>query len=149
MAGFGLKPLTRFLTTFCCVLMFTTTALQGANFFNPSGSQTIALEASSSIVALSNKPVSAMDQTAREMVDEVVGAGTSDRIQGQVDEAIGAATQQVSTTPSQQVKGSLKQVQGQVEQSIGRTKQTAEDLGSQVQAASEEFVKSVQDAFDR
>lgn len=83
---------------------------------------------------------------ASDVVDNVAGAGTSDKIEGNVDEAVGTVKRNVGET-SGQVEGAAKQAEGKIKQGVGELKEEASETGSEIEDTSENFIDSVKDFF--
>lgn len=84
--------------------------------------------------------------SVEQAVDNVVGAGTTNQVQGQIEESLGGAKRQLDKTTGQ-ADGVAKQVTGRAQKDIGRTQQAAEETAESIEDSAEGFVDSVKDFF--
>ncbi|MEM9925654.1 MAG: CsbD family protein [Cyanobacteria bacterium P01_D01_bin.50] len=78
--------------------------------------------------------------------DTVLGAGTSDKIEGKAEQAVGNVKQNIGKI-SGQVEGLAKQAQGRAKEDIGRTKDTAEDVADKIEDTTESTADGILDFF--
>lgn len=80
-------------------------------------------------------------------VDDVIGEGTSNQIEGKVQRDLGKAERSIGKVTGQ-AEGAADQVTGKVKSDIGRTQEAAEDLGDTAEDAGEGLVDSIKDLFN-
>lgn len=83
---------------------------------------------------------------AQETLDDTFGAGTSDQVEGQIEQATGAVQQKAGELTGQ-VQGAVKQVQGKAKEDIGQVKEATEEASSEVKETSEGIVDKVKGFF--
>lgn len=90
-------------------------------------------------------------ERAESQLDEAAGAGTSDQIQGRIQEGIGQIKEQagdLTDNPQKQAEGIADQVKGRVQSSAGQAKSAAEDLSEEAEDKANGVVESVKDFFN-
>ncbi|MDJ0694183.1 CsbD family protein [Mastigocoleus sp. MO_188.B34] len=87
-----------------------------------------------------------LKQKAKGNFDKVLGAGSSDKLEGNVEQAVGNTQQNLGKVTGQS-KGLAKQVEGRAKQDIGRTKDAAQDLASDIENKTDNAVDSIRDFF--
>ena len=97
---------------------------------------------------LATDVIQQMDRKAKSDLDEVAGAGTSDRLEGKVDRAAGKAKQELGKAQGQ-VEGAVQQAKGKAKEDIGTTKQAIENAADNVEDASDSAIDSVKNFFSR
>lgn len=90
--------------------------------------------------------VEKLDRKAKSDLDAVVGAGTSDKLEGQVDEAVGTVERNLGKMGGE-AEGAAKQAKGQAKQSMGEAKSAIDEAADNVEEASEGFMDSVKGFF--
>lgn len=85
-------------------------------------------------------------EKAKNDVDKVLGAGTSDRIEGLTEQTVGNIEQNLGKV-SGQAKGLAKQAQGRAKEDIGRTKNAAEDIADKIEDTTESTADGILDFF--
>lgn len=99
------------------------------------------------VIAFGSSDASNLKQKAKSDFDAVAGAGSSDKLEGNVEQAIGSAQQNLGKVTGQ-AKGVAKQVEGRAKQDIGRTKDAAQDVASDVEDKTDSAVDSIRDFFN-
>lgn len=75
-------------------------------------------------------------------INEVFGAGTTDKIQGKAEQDIGTVQKNVGQV-QEKAEGTVKELKGRSKQDIGEVKNRLEKAGSKLEDASESAVDSV------
>ncbi len=106
-------------------------------------------------MADSSKAGEVMSARATAELDRMAGEGTSDRLEGAVQETtgrikrgVGEATGQFEGT-TDQMEGAADQVKGGIKRDVGRAKGAAADAGDDIQDTADGVVESIKDFFDR
>ena len=86
------------------------------------------------------------DAQGKSALDRIVGAGTSNQIEGKVDQAIGKTQEELGNTRGR-VEGSAKQFEGQMEENIGKAKGMVEKAAYDAEDKSENLIESVKSFF--
>lgn len=94
----------------------------------------------------SSNPIQDLGQKTKDTLDQTMGSGTSEQIEGQIEEATGTVQRKAGEITGQ-AEGAMKQVKGKAKQDLGKVKGTAEEAGSQLQETSEGVVEKVKDFF--
>ena len=81
-------------------------------------------------------------------INEVFGAGTTDKIEGKAEQDIGTIQKNVGQV-KENTKGTVKQIKGRAKQDIGETKNRLEQAGSNLEDASESALDSVKSLFGK
>lgn len=87
------------------------------------------------------------DAKGKSALDRVVGAGTSNQIEGKVNQAIGNTQEELGNTKGR-VEGSAKQLKGQTQENIGKAQNTVEKAAYEAQDKSENLIESVKSFFE-
>ena len=87
-----------------------------------------------------------LEQKVKKTIDQTMGSGTSDQIEGKLDEAA-ANVQQKTGEVIVQVEGAMKRAKSKVEQNIGEIKSAAEKASSKIEKASQGFLEQVKGFF--
>ena len=101
----------------------------------------------SNAIAMPNNSADIAMSRAVDELDQVVGEGTSDQIEGKVQRDIGTVERNVGKVTGQ-VEGAAKQVEGKVKSDIGRTQAATENARDNAENTAEGFIDSVKDLFD-
>ncbi len=123
----------KFVIKFCAVLslaLFCT----GVLTTTPFPAQALNLSHSSILAANSS------------MVDDVLGEGTTNKIEGKTKRDIGTVEQAIKETQAE-AEGSLKQAQGKAQQDLGELQNRGSKAGSDLDDASDNIVDAVKDFF--
>ncbi|KST69978.1 CsbD family protein [Mastigocoleus testarum] len=129
-----------FVLTFAWSSVFINTNSVAAN------AQSLYINTNSHIIALDYNE-SNLKQKAKSDFDKVLGAGSSDKLEGNVEQAVGNAQQNLGKVTGQ-AKGVTKRVEGRAKQDIGRTKDAAQDLASDVENKTDNAVDNIRDFFN-
>ncbi|HIK31270.1 MAG TPA: CsbD family protein [Oscillatoriales cyanobacterium M59_W2019_021] len=89
-----------------------------------------------------------LDSKAKSDLDTVAGAGTSDKLEGQVDQALGKAQRDLGKV-SGQVEGAARQAKGKAKEDIGTTRQAIENAADNAEDASDSAFDSIKNFFSR
>lgn len=87
------------------------------------------------------------DAKGKSALDKLVGAGTSNQIEGKVDQAIGKTKEELGNT-RQRVEGAAQKLEGQTEENIGKAQNAAEKAAYEAEDKSENLIESVKSFFD-
>lgn len=94
------------------------------------------------------------DRAARE-IDRMAGEGTSDRLEGAVDGAVGTLKRAASDVgdldadkAARKLDGATDELKGKVKRDVGRAKAAAADVGEDIEDSSEGIVESIKEFFD-
>ena len=94
-------------------------------------------------------------ERAANELDRVAGAGTSDKIEGTVQETVGSAKRAAADlgdvdvdSMGNKLDGKTDELAGKVKRDVGRAKSAAADLGDEAEDQAEGFVESIKDFFD-
>lgn len=103
----------------------------------------------------SQKAGEVMNARAAAELDRMAGEGTSDQLEGTVQETtgkikrgVGEATGQFEGT-TDQVEGAGDQLKGSIKRDVGKAKGAAADAGDDIQDTADGVVESIKDFFDR
>lgn len=88
-----------------------------------------------------------LDSRAKSDVDQVVGAGTSDQLEGYAQQAKGELEKSAGKVAGQ-IEGAAEQAQGRAKTDIGKVKGAVEDATDAAQDAGGDLVEDVKDFFD-
>lgn len=88
-----------------------------------------------------------LDNRAKSDVDQVVGAGTSDQLEGYAQQAKGKLDKNVGKIAGQ-VEGAAEQVEGRAKADIGKVKSSVDDATDAAQDAGGNLIDDVKDFFD-
>ena len=102
-----------------------------------------------------------LDRAAKEL-DRTAGAGTSDFVEGAVDESVGTAKRGFGEAKGQlddslegrlegaasRVEGATDQLKGKAKRDVGQLKGKASDVGDDVEDSAEGIVDAVKDFFN-
>ncbi|NES03830.1 MAG: CsbD family protein [Okeania sp. SIO2F4] len=99
-------------------------------------------------VAVIDSVIEDADTKGKNLLDKVAGEGTSNKIEGKVDTAVGKAQQELGNTKSQ-AEGLAKQAEGKAESDIGTVESTLEKSASEVQETSENIFDNVKSFFEQ
>lgn len=116
--------------------LFITTISVGNLFYNITDANAVTQTNASLTVAMESN-----------IVDEALGSGTTDKIQGKAEEDLGTVQKKVGNT-EQQIKGSAKQVKGRAKQDIGKVKNQIDKASSELEETSENVIDAVKNLFD-
>ena len=107
-------------------------------------------------VALGSEPASeVLNSRAAAELYCMSGAGTSDRLEGTVQEAAGKVKRGVGEVTGEydgtakQAEGAADQLTGSVKRNVGKAKGAAADVGDDIQDTADGVVESIKDFFDR
>ena len=98
-------------------------------------------------IAMPNEAADVVMSRAATELDDKLGAGTSDKIQGKVQQDIGTVKRNVGEVTGQ-VDGATDQLKGKVNRDIGRTQDAIEDAAESADDAAAGFIESIKDVFD-
>ncbi|NES64866.1 MAG: CsbD family protein [Okeania sp. SIO2D1] len=134
----------RQLTLSLCLIFAMTVAWANVsiNLYNTAHAATLG---STNFIAVIDS-IEDADTKGKNLLDQVAGEGTSNKIEGKVDTAAGKAKQELGNTQSQ-VEGLAKQAEGKAESDIGTVQSNLEESASEAQDASENIVDSVKSFF--
>ncbi len=103
----------------------------------------------------SQKAGEVMNARAAAELDRMAGEGTSDQLEGAVQETtgkmkrgVGEATGQFRGT-TDQAEGAADQLKGSIKRDVGKAKGAAADAGDDIQDKADGVVESIKDFFDR
>ncbi|MEM7554746.1 MAG: CsbD family protein [Cyanobacteria bacterium P01_A01_bin.84] len=135
------------LPVICSFLILTVTWLGVfTDTHSTANAQGLNVQSNSTVIAFDYNDGKNIKQKAKNDFDTVLGSGSSDKVEGKVEQALGNAEQSLGKVTGQ-AKGVSKQVSGRAKQDIGRTKDAAEDLGSEVKENTESTVDNIRDFF--
>ncbi|ACB49528.1 unknown [Crocosphaera subtropica ATCC 51142] len=97
--------------------------------------------------AISQNNSSVMIAMDSDVVDDALGSGTTDKIEGKVQKDVGTVEKKFGDDLEDNIEGTTKQVKGRAKQDIGRTKNAIEEAGSKVEETSDNVVDAVKDFF--
>ncbi|GEM_PF-1892658 len=80
------------------------------------------------------------------MVDDVLGEGTTNKVEGMARQGMGTAEQNMKEAQAQ-AEGSLKQAQGKAQENVGDIQRQSSEAGSDLERASDNVVDAVKDFF--
>ncbi|NJO41847.1 MAG: CsbD family protein [Cyanobacteria bacterium CRU_2_1] len=126
-----------------CVVAFT---LGCQGLFAGVTSSAIAMPQQTQQVAWGNNLVDYSKAHAASELDRIVGEGTSDRLEGQAEQAVGSTQRQFGKV-SGQVEGTTKQAEGKVKEGVGQTKNAFEQASEKVQEQTENAIDAVKNLF--
>ncbi|MFE4106983.1 CsbD family protein [Almyronema epifaneia] len=86
------------------------------------------------------------DRAKRE-ADRMLGAGTSNKVEGAIEGTVGKAKRQANDFGTQ-VEGAAEQAEGKVKRDVGRAKSTAETATDKAGDAGESLIDSIKDFFN-
>jgi uncharacterized protein YjbJ (UPF0337 family) len=89
-----------------------------------------------------------MDRKAKSDLDQVVGWGTSDKIEGQVDKASGKIQRDLGKVQSE-AEAAAKQAQGKAKEDIGTTRRAIEKAADNAEDTSDNAIDSIKNFFSR
>ncbi|MGQ4647242.1 CsbD family protein [Lyngbya aestuarii] len=130
-------------TCFLVALAFIGT---GTSFNLIPAANAATLENPSFVVALGSSATKEVEQQAKGILDEGAGAGTADKVQGRLNEAMGKTERNLDKVTSQ-TEGTLKEVQGKAQQNLGEAKNRTESAGSDLEDAGENALDAIKDFF--
>lgn len=95
------------------------------------------------------------DRAAAEL-DRVAGAGTSDKLEGAVDSAVGKTKRGIGEakdsldldSATDKLDGATDELKGSLKRDVGRAKDAADDLGDDIEESTNGIVDSIKDLFD-
>lgn len=103
----------------------------------------------------SEKAGEIMNERAARELDRVAGEGTSDRLEGAVDGAVGTVKRSASEIgdldvdqAARKLDGAADELKGKVKRDVGRAKAAAADAGEELEDTSEGIVESIKEFFD-
>ncbi|MEO1378468.1 MAG: CsbD family protein, partial [Cyanobacteria bacterium J06635_10] len=121
------------LSMFCGLLILTVSWLGVFTDINHSvDARGLDTQSYSQLIAFDFNENNNVGEKAQNDVDTVLGAGTSDRIEGLTEQTVGNIEQNLGKV-SGQAKGLAKQAQGRAKEDIGRTKNAAEDIADKLE----------------
>lgn len=132
--------------TFCLFLMFAMTFAWTKVSFNLIDTANAAPLQSTNFIATIDS-IQEADSQGKSALDRIVGAGTSNQIEGKIDQAIGKTKQELGNTRGQ-IEGSAQQLEGKTEENIGKAQNTAEKAAYEAQDKSENLIESVKSFFE-
>lgn len=107
-------------------------------------------------IALGSESASdVLNSRAAAELDRMSGEGTSDRLEGAVQETTGKVKRGVGEVTGQyegtakQAEGAADQLKGSVKRDVGKAKGAAADVGDDIQDKADGVVESIKDFFDR
>lgn len=80
------------------------------------------------------------------MVDDMVGDGTTNKIEGKVRQGVGSAEQSLKEAQAE-AEGALKQAQGKAQENVGDLQRKTDAASSDLDRASDNVVDAVKDFF--
>lgn len=96
-----------------------------------------------------------VNERAANEVDRMVGEGTSDKIEGAVDGAVGTLKRKASDVgdlnvdkAARKLDGAADEAKGKVKRDVGRAKAAAAEANDDLEEASEGIVESIKEFFD-
>lgn len=97
-------------------------------------------------IAAPHQPIAGLfnkaENKAKSDLNEVVGAGSSRKVEGVAQQAKGSVQRQLGNNTTQ-AKGAANKVGGRAKQDLGRVEGTAEDIGSEIKDAAEGITDKV------
>lgn len=81
-------------------------------------------------------------------INEVFGAGTTDKIEGKAEQDIGTIQKNLGQV-QKNTEGTIKQIEGRAKQDTGEVKNRLEQAGSNLEDASESAIDSVKSLFGK
>lgn len=103
----------------------------------------------------SQKAGEIMNERAANEIDRMAGEGTSDRLGGAVDGAVGTVKRKASEVgdldadkAARKLDGATDELKGKVKRDVGRAKSAASDAGDDLENASEGIVDSIKEFFE-
>lgn len=133
----------RLVSTFACLVIL---AFGWQGVFSAIAPSATAAPTHAQIIALNNNVGDNDKANIKTELDRIVGVGTSDRLEGEAEQATGKAQRQVGKI-SGQAEGTTKQIQGQTKETVGKAKSAIEEAQSEVEEKSEDFIDSVKNFF--
>ena len=118
-----------------CLLLFLSFAWIKTAFISMPSAKAETLDELPFVVALES-----------EVVDKVLGAGTTDKIQGKVEQDIGTVERNLGEIKGQ-AKGAAKQIEGRAKQDIGEVKSRMDEASSDLEEASESAMDAIKHFF--
>lgn len=138
----------KYIISIFCSLLILTLAWLGVftDINSTANAQVVEMQYYSQAIALASNSGESIEQKAKNDLNTVLGAGTSDKVEGQIEQALGNIEQNLGEVTGQ-TKGVVKQVKGRAKQDIGRTKDAVEDVASEVENTTESAVDMIRDFF--
>ncbi len=141
-----LRQVKQMASRLACLLMVTVAVWSGAWLPN----------AATSAMAVGSEAAGAVvNERAAAELDRMAGAGTSDKLEGAVQGAVGKAKRAAADigdvdvdSLGNKLDGATDELAGKVKRDVGRTKSAAADAGDDVEESAEGFVESIKDFFD-
>lgn len=105
----------------------------------------------------STKAADIINERAATELDSVVGAGTSDQLEGAVEGVVGKAKRGIGRVSGdlndldavgKRLDGAADEIEGKVKRDIGRTKSAVDDIGDDLEDEADGFVESLKSLFD-
>jgi uncharacterized protein YjbJ (UPF0337 family) len=84
--------------------------------------------------------------TNSSMVDNVLGEGTANKVEGKARQAVGAAEKNMKEAQAK-TEGSLKQAQGKAQENVGDIQRQSSEANSDLERTSDNVVDAVKDFF--
>ncbi len=138
---FSIQSLTRRIVVFFCALcLFVGSAIAPATALPTANNQLIA-----------DNAAEALDRKAKSGLDSVAGSGTSDKLEGKVQETVGTAKQKIGDI-DENVEGGMQRVKGNLQQAAGEAKgnmyETPTDYPEATGSGQEGPMNAIRNLFD-
>ncbi|WP_346292365.1 CsbD family protein [Sphaerothrix gracilis] len=126
--------------------------LVAGSLFVSAAPVTAAVGADASRVAPGSKAAAdVVQERAKRETDRMLGAGTSDKVEGAVEGTVGKAKRQAGDQFDDfgtQVEGAAEQAEGRVKRDIGRAKGAAAEASDKAEDAGESLIDNIKDFFN-
>lgn len=107
---------------------------------------TTSLRTTAFAISLNEKPSLVALESDDNAVDQMFGAGTTEKAKGKVDETVGKVERNVGKATGQ-TEGAAKEAKGKAEQSLGEARNRLDEAESDVEEASDNLLDAVKDLF--
>ena len=139
------KGITANILTICFLVLFSSLIWLGTTLISiPTASANIT-QSQPQLISQANVAED-IDQQVKKSIDKTMGAGTSEKIEGQIEQTTGTVQRKTGEVTGQ-VEGAIKEAKGKAKKDIGKVKDTSEEIGSELQETSEGILDKVQDFF--
>jgi len=98
------------------------------------------------LTSSAKETIQELDEKGKSALDEVAGAGTSNKIEGKIDRVSGEV-QERSEKVGAELKGTAKQVRGKAKEDIGTVQNNIEEASEGVEETSENMFDSIKSFF--
>ncbi|NJL88079.1 MAG: CsbD family protein [Leptolyngbyaceae cyanobacterium SM1_1_3] len=88
-----------------------------------------------------------VQERAKREFNEKLGAGTSDKVEGTLEDTVGKAKRQLGDFGTE-MDGTTDRVEGQMKQTMGRAKDAADRAGDKAEDAGESLIDNIKDFFN-